>query len=212
MSELAVRERVRKQGWAAPGGAHDRLVQFFKIALPALIGVLLAYLALAPLDRGQEISFLLDKNQVEVARERLRVQSASYRGRDDKGRPFTIDARSAVQASSREPVLDINGMAAQIALTDGPAVIRADHGRYNMDTQKVAVDGPVTFTAAGGYRLKTGDVAVDLNDKVMVGTGGVTGEIPLGHFSANRMIADLDQRKVTLIGDARLHIVQGHLR
>ena len=72
MSELAERERVRKQGWAAPGGTHDVLVRFLKVALPAAIGVLLAYLALAPLSKTQEISFILDKNKVEVAKERIR--------------------------------------------------------------------------------------------------------------------------------------------
>ena len=60
MSEAAVRERVKKQGWAAPGGAHDVIVRLMKIGLPALIGVLTAYLAMAPLQKGPEISFILD--------------------------------------------------------------------------------------------------------------------------------------------------------
>src|SRR5262245_10429287 len=59
MSELAVRDRYRRQGWAAPGGLHDRLIRVLKLALPALIGLLMAYLATAPLTRRQEISFIL---------------------------------------------------------------------------------------------------------------------------------------------------------
>ena len=62
--------------------------------------VLTAYRAMAPLQNGPEISFILDKNKVETTRERMRVQTARYRGQDNQGRPFTLDAASAVQVST----------------------------------------------------------------------------------------------------------------
>lgn len=212
MSELADRERIRKQHWAAPGGTHDEVVRILKIALPVLIGVLMAFLAMAPLSKHQEISFILDKEKVDVAKERMRVQAARYRGQDDKGRPFIITAQSAVQATSRDPIVDVLGMMARIGLESGPATIRADKGRYNIETETVNVTGPVLLTAADGYRLETSDVAVDLDSRMVVGQGRVEGQIPLGRFSANRMTADLENRVVTLNGNARLHIVQGGLR
>src|SRR5215210_7709964 len=125
MSELAERDRVVKRGWAAPGGAHDYLIRGMKLLLPAAVGVMLAYLLLSPLSRKAEISFRLDKKEVEVAPERLKIQSAQYRGTDNKGRPFVIDAASAVQATSKEPVVEIGGMAAQIMLAEGMATLRA---------------------------------------------------------------------------------------
>jgi lipopolysaccharide export system protein LptC len=212
MSELAVRERLRKQGWAAPGGAHDYLVRFLKLALPVSIGVLFAYLILAPLSKTEEISFILDKNKVAVAEERMRVQAARYRGQDSKGRPFTIDARSAVQATSRDPIVDINGMAARILLENGPATLAANKSRYDMEAEKVAVIGPVLFTAADGYRLQTRDVVVDLNSRTMASNSRVEGRMPLGRFSADRLAANLPDRTVLLTGNARLHIVQAGLR
>lgn len=212
MSELADRERIRKQHWAAPGGSHDEVVRTLKIALPVMIGVLMAFLAMAPLSKNQEISFILDKQKVDVAKERMRVQEARYRGQDDKGRPFMITARSAVQATSRDPIVDILGMRARIALESGPATLKADRGRYNLETETVNVIGPILFTAADGYRLQTRDVAVDLDSRVMATDGRVEGQMPLGRFSANRMRADLESRTVTLTGNARLHIVQGGLR
>ena len=212
MSELAERERVRKQGWAAPGGAHDRVVRLLKLALPVLIGVLMAYLALAPLSSGREISFILDKNKVALAKERMRVQTALYRGQDDRGRPFTIEARSAVQATSRDPIVDVLDMSARIGLESGPATIRADKGRYNLETETVNVIGPILLAAADGYRLETSDVAVDLNSRTIVSDDRVEGRMPLGRFSANRLVADISDRTVTLSGNARLHIVQGGIR
>jgi lipopolysaccharide export system protein LptC len=212
MSEAAVRERIRKQGWAAPGGFHDFLVRFLKLALPMTIGVLMAYLLITPLKKGQEISFILDKNKVEVAKERMRVQAASYRGQDDKGRPFTINAASAVQATSRDPIVDVRGMSAEIRLQDGPATLKAGRGRYNMESEKVDVIGPIIFTAADGYRLETRDVAVDLNNRSLQSRGRVDGWMPLGRFTATGMVASLPEKRVVLTGRAHLHIVQGGLR
>jgi lipopolysaccharide export system protein LptC len=212
MSEAAVIERRRKQGRAAPGGVHDRTMRFLKLALPAAIGMLLAYLALAPLRKGPEISFILDKTKVDFAQERMRVESARYRGQDNAGRPFTIDAASAVQATSQDPIVDIQTMSAAIRLDRGPATIRADKGRYDMEAQKVDVIGPILLTGADGYRLSTRDVSVDLGEQRMSSRGRVEGQIPIGRFQADRMSADLPSRQVTLSGRARLHIEQGALR
>ena len=215
MSEptLPVRRLDRdRNSWAKPGSFHDHLVGFLKIALPAAVGVLLAYLALAPLSKGPEISFLLDKNKVETAREHMRVQSAQYRGQDSYGRPFLISAQSAIQARSTDPVVDISAMAAQIGLDGGPARIEADRARYDMSAQHVDVAGPILFTAADGYRLRTRDVLVDLNQRTLQSRAPVEGEMRLGSFRADRFRADLNSREVVLDGRARLHIVQGALR
>lgn len=212
MSELAVAERHKKQLWAAPGGFHDKLMALLKLALPAFIGVLLAYLVLAPLARRQEISFILDKNKVDVASERMRVQTAQYRGQDNRGRPFTIAARSAVQPSSRDPVVQIEGVRADIALDDGPGAFTTNRGTYNMETEQVAAIGPVLVTAPDNYRLTTHDVTVDLNTRTLQSRGNVRGTMPLGSFSADQLRAGIDTRTVTLNGRARLQIVQGGLR
>jgi lipopolysaccharide export system protein LptC len=212
MSELAVIEQHRKQVWAAPGGFHDKLMTLLKMGLPALIGVLLAYLAVSPLTRSREISFVLDKNRVETAKERMRVQAAQYRGQDDKGRPFTITANSAVQASSRDPLVHINGVKADIQLEDGPAGFTADKGQYNLENEQVAVVGPIVVTGPNNYRLLTNDVTVDLNSKMLQSQKKVQGTMSIGTYAADGMHADLEQRSVTLDGRARLQIVQGALK
>jgi lipopolysaccharide export system protein LptC len=212
MSDAPATPRAVRSGWARPGGAHDYLVKALKVLLPAGVGVLLAYLLLSPLSKDREISFLLDKNKVDVAKERLKVQQAQYRGQDNKGRAFTIDAKSALQPSSADPVVQIQGMAAKIELEDGPATLDADNGRYNMDTQKVDVLGPILFSASDGYRLETRDVAVDMNNQTLNSTSGVQGRIPMGTFTAQKMEVDLHDRRVVLTGRVRLHMVQGAIK
>lgn len=212
MSELAERERRLKRGWAAPGGGHDRLIQIMKLALPALIGVILAFLFFSPLEDKQEVSFLLDKEKVDTAEERLKVTAAQYRGQDNEGRPFLLSARSALQATSADPVVEIGGVRAQIQLDSGPARLDANRARYDMERDHVDVVGPIVLTAADGYRMLTRDVNVDLRARTLRSRGAVDGRMPLGRFSADRLDANLPDRTVVLTGRARLHIEQGAIR
>lgn len=212
MSELADRERGLRRAWAAPGRSHDHVIRFLKIALPAAIGVILAFLAFAPLEDKQEVSFLLDKNKVGRAEESMRVEAAQYRGQDNEGRPFVLNARNALQHSSAVPIVDVNGMSAELDLENGPARLQANQARYNMDTDRVAVPGAVLLTTADGYRLGTSDVLIDLKQRRLAGRGGVQGQMPLGRFSAERLDVDIAERTVTLSGRARVHIVQGGAR
>ncbi|SFO04001.1 LPS export ABC transporter periplasmic protein LptC [Sphingomonas sp. OK281] len=206
-SPVARRVRSARQDWAAPGGSHDRLVAIARLALPTAIGVLAAFLVMAPLTAGGDVSFLLDKNKVDVAQERMKIQAARYRGEDSKGQAFTLDAKSAIQKSSAEPIVQLNQLAAQIQLTDGPANIKANTGRYDMDTEKVQLFGPLNATAAGGYDLKTTNATIDMKARTLESGGAATGTVQQGTFSANKLRANLEERTVTLDGNARLRII-----
>jgi len=212
MSEAAARGREIKQQWAVPGSKHDRIVRIAKVALPAAVGVLVAFLALTPLEDRGDVSFILDKNKVENAPERMRVDVARYVGEDDQGRPFQITARSAVQRSSDLPVVDIAGMLARLWLPQGPVTLVANLARYNLDEQMVRVVGPIRVTGPDGYRLNTSDVTIDLKQRMVTSSGRVHGEMRLGQFSAGRLRADLGERTIILDQGARLKIVQGAVR
>ena len=201
-----------KQRWAQPGSAHDRLVRWSKVALPSAVGVLIAVLALAPLDKKSDVSFILDKKKVENAPERMRVESARYTGTDNKGQMFTMIANRAIQPSSDVPIVAIEGMLARLNLEQGPLLIAANRGRYNLDTQKVAIDGPVRVVGGDGYKLATRDVLVDLKQRQVASSGPVAGSMRLGQFQAGQLHANLGDRTVVLDGGARLKIVQGTVR
>lgn len=212
MSDAATRERVIKQDWAEPGSRHDRLVRLAKLALPVGALGLLALLAISPFDQRSEVSFILDKKKVDAAEERMRIDAARYTGEDNLGRRFSISAKSAVQPSSDEPIVAIEGMAARLDLPEGPLGIVADHGRYDLDRQTVRIDGPVRVAGPNGYRLETSDVSVNLKTRQLASAGAVTGAMKLGSFSAGHLVADLGDRRVALTGGARLKIVQGTVR
>lgn len=198
MSEAAVQERVRKQGWAAPGGLHDFLVRFLKVALPAAIGVLLAFLALAPLNRGRDISFLLDKNKVELTKDRLRVDQARYRGQDDKSRPFLLSAENAAQAGGGETIVTIQNIQAQLRLDTGLATVAAPRARYDLEAQTVAMAGPVRFQDDQGYRLAAGASMLDLGTQILTSREPATLLAPDGRRVETRSArVDLNTRRIT---------------
>jgi len=211
MTTQADRMRNRRQAFAAPGGSFDRIIRWLAIGLPALVGVVTAMMLIAPLaDRG-EVSFLLDRNKVAIAEDRLRVDNAMYRGQDGHGRPFSLVAGEAVQQSARVPQVDMQDLVARILLPDGPAVLAAPAGRYAIDDEQVAIPGLVEFTAADGYSMNARNVTIDLTEQSLFGNGRVEGAIPAGTFSANSIRADLVARTLTLDGDARLRMVPGRL-
>ena len=212
MAEADTSGRDVKQRWAEPGSGHDRIVRWTKIALPSAVGVLIAVLALAPLDRKGDVSFILDKKKVQSAPERMRVEAARYTGTDDKGRQFVMVANRAIQRSSDTPLVDIRGMLARLNLDQGPMIIAANQGRYNIDTQRVAIDGPVKVAGANGFKLNTSNVIVDLKERQLASQGPAEGAMRLGQFRAGEVHADLADRTVVLDGGVRLKIVQGAVR
>ena len=204
--------RSARQRFAAPGGSHDKVVSFLAKALPMGIGVIAALMIVTPLSPRGEVSFLLDRNKVQVINERLSVDNAMYRGADAQGRPFSLTAGEAVQRSGREGIVRMQDLVARILLDGGPASVRAEAGQYDIRDELVSIPGEVRVTASDGYSMMARGVSVDIPEKRMVGSGGVSGAVPAGTFSANRLEADLEARTVSLAGNARLNMIPGKLR
>lgn len=204
--------RSDRQHWAAPGSAHDHLIAVLRIVLPAAVGVVAALMVFLPLTTGGNVSFVLDKNKVEVSKERLKVQSATYRGQDDKGQPFELTAESAIQKSNAQPLIGMQKLMAQLKMPDGLATLAAPSGQFNPATQQLDVTGPITFSGPNNYTLESNGAIVDLKTKTMNGSGGVSGTVPQGTFSADSMSADLDNRVVKLDGRVRLRIAPRRAR
>ncbi len=204
--------RSRRQIWAASGSPHDRLIRLLQVALPACVGALIAVLLFAPFGHRSEIGFLLAKDRIAVSPQRMRVVAARYTGTDAEGRPFSLTAADAVQHSNEDPVVRMRDLSAMIVMADGPATLAADDGSYDPRTDQVMIDGPLRFVAADGYRLDTGDVTINLGRRELSSGRAVVGDLPVGHFSADSIAADLASRTVRLSGNARLRIDQGVVR
>jgi lipopolysaccharide export system protein LptC len=211
MSAQADLERTQRQRWAMPGGTHDRVIRGMRVILPSIIGILLAVLAFSPFTGTQELSFVLDKDGVDLSRERMRLVEALYRGEDSKGRPFSLRAGSAVQKTSATPVLEMTSLSANMVLDDGPASIVAQRGSYNLNKETMRVNGPLAVESAG-YDMVVSNVELSLKDRSMQSFGPVSGRTKVGTFKAGRLSANLDTRVVRLEGGVHLRIDQNAVK
>lgn len=212
MSEAALRNRAAKRRWAEPGSRHDRLIRLAKIVLPLGGAALLALLAISPFEREGDVSFILDKKDVDRAEERMRIESARYVGEDSSGNRFVIRAERAIQPTSDQPLVNIENMRARLELDNGPVAMAALKGQYDLDRKLIAIAGPIHVAGPDGYDLRTRDVTVDLGEHRLRSSGPVSGRLELGEFEAGRISADLDSRIVRLDGGVRLKIRQGAVR
>lgn len=205
MASLAAPAQLtRRQRAALPGSARDRVFGVLKWLLPLAASVLLATIVIVPLSKVQEFSFLLAKDKVAMARERLRLDNAIYRGETMKGEAFTISAAGAVQRTSAVPVVELRTLTARLALGDGPATVVAPAGRYFMESDRLQISGPVTLDSPAGYSLDSATVDIDINTRVVATDAPVTGALPLGTFRAGRLRADIQGRNVVLSGGVHL--------
>jgi lipopolysaccharide export system protein LptC len=212
MSELADRERTMRQLFAAPGGRHDRLIRLLRVLLPSVIGVLLALLVVAPFSNSREMSFVLAKDEVNLARERMRLTDARYRGEDSRGRPFVLRGGSAVQKSSTEPIIRLYDLSGRMQMASGPAMLSAGQGYYNMDTERVRVEGPMSYVGGDGFSMTANNVEFAMKTRQVESFGPVNGATKVGTFRAGKLRADIDARVVRLEGGAHLRIDQNAIR
>ena len=89
-------------------------------------------------------------------------------------------------------------MFARLNQEQGPVLIAANNGRYNLDTQQVAIDGPVKVAGGDGFRLMTSNVIVDLKGRQLATRGPAEGATRLGQFRASRVRADLGSHTVVM--------------
>lgn len=206
---LARSDLTARQHAARPGSPHDALMGVLKWLLPAMALAVLAAIIIWPLTKVSEFSFLLAKDKVGVAAERLRIDNAIYRGETERGEAFTISAAGAVQRSSAVPIVELKQLKATLGMAEGPAKVTAPSGRYFIEKDRLQVDGPVRLDSAAGYTLDSETVDIDLGTRQVTTAKPVTGTLPIGNFSAGNFEGDITGRRLVMGGGAHLRIHQG---
>lgn len=202
-SSLSPRQRA-----ALPGSRHEALMGQLKWLLPALAGLLALAILVWPLVAAQEFSFLLAKDQVAVAPERLKVTRAEYRGKTAAGEAFSIIAGTALQRASADPVVELSRLSASIDDREGPSRVTAPKGRYFIEEDRLEVSGPVQLRSDGGYRIDAATVQVDMKRRTIRTDAAVSGATPIGDFRANSLSGDLAGKRITMVGNVHLRIDQ----
>ncbi|MBV1691919.1 LPS export ABC transporter periplasmic protein LptC [Novosphingobium sp. G106] len=196
-----------RRAFALPGGSHDHTLRVLSIALPFAIGLMAAIMLLDPLRHRPEVSLLIDRHKVPSVGKRFAVASASYRGRDARGRTFSISVENAEQETLSPPIVRMTGLIAAIDLESGPAKVTALSGDYDYAENTLQIPGQAVFVAPDDLKLTSSRTAIDLRAQRVVASGPVAGKTAIGTFSADAMELDLEGRTMALIGRARLRMI-----
>lgn len=194
---------------ALPGCQRELLLGTLGRFLPGAAGVVVAVMVVWPMFPHNSVSFLLDRNKVQVTENRMLIQRAAYRGKDNEGRPFELSAQDAVQHSAQDQLVRMNQLIGTIALNDGPARLEAAQGNFDIAREQLTVPGQLRFQHAGGYDMHANQVVIDVRHQTVQSKGSASGLIPSGDFSGDHMYADLDKHTVRLEGRARLRMTPG---
>ena len=206
MTAAAEQLQRTRRAWALPGSRHDKFVRLAKRGFPLAALLILDAGLIWPLTQKREFSFILSKDRVDMAGDRMRLGEAVYRGEDSFGRPFVIRADSGVQQSSADPRVVLQGLRARMTMDEGMAIVTAPRGIYDLDAERLLVRGPVRIGRQDGYRLVTSDVAVDIPTRKIIGRGRIVGAHPMGTFAADRLDADISDRSLVLTGNVKMRI------
>lgn len=188
-----------------PGSPLDRRIALLKRALPVSAAALFVIVLAMTFSQTNELSFMVSRDKVQPANERIRAEDSVYRGVDQSGRPFSVRAGSAIQRSAAVAEVELTGISATMALPNGPAVIAAPSGRLELGSSLLTVAGPVNAKQAG-FTIGSGAVTIDLTRGTAASNLPVAGRIPIGAFRAGGLTADIGAESVTLTGGVALRI------
>lgn len=205
ISVMVSSDQLIGRRWALAGSHHDRIIHILRIILPIGIFIVIVLMVITPLIGRKDLSFVLSRDHIATTKERMNLRKAIYRGHDDRKRAFELRAESAIQPDSSNPQLWLTDLIAEIQLDSGPATVKAPHGRYNMDTNILIIDGPTELVMANGYHVNGRDVTIDLDKRLITSNRPVTGRTPTGSFQGENINVDLINGTATLEGRTHTH-------
>ena len=202
MSEDA-RERIAPATRISRWRDRSRGVRRLRWVLPAVMGALV--LAVAGWIAVRAV--MADLRSDRAAAGGLHMTNPRFFGRDEAGRAFTLQAGEAVR-DARDPdrvtltrpnlVLDYGGVR--------PSTVSGARGVYLQSARRLNVTGGVRVDDGRGARLNSPDAVVDTRTGDVQGSGGVTGESPLGRFQASSYLVSGKGARVAFNGGVRARL------
>ena len=203
---LAVESRSRARLPPSPGGLARRrwVITATKFLLPAGALLLLASLALWPeFDRASEKRLSMRGFGATV--DGARVRNARYNGLDQRGRPFTVTAVTAIQRDPEQVVLDTP--IADMTLENGTWLnLRAEKGVFMRKAEQLDLSGNVVLYRDDGMTLTTASATVEIKAGAASSAEPTHVEGPFGTLDAAGFITLDKGAAIQFWGPARVEL------
>ncbi len=182
---LASAAIARNRRPPSPRGIARRrwAVRWSKRLLPVVALALLSTLALWPeLDREAEQARQAS-HRAGADADAARLIDARYRGVDERGRPYTITADTAIQVSPER--VDLTNPVGDALLQNGTwLMLSAKTGVYMQHLGQLDLQDNVTLYRADGTTMKSRTATMDLKQGAAAGNETVHAEGPFGTLDA----------------------------
>ena len=182
---LAVVSRRGKRHVPTRGGLARRrwLINTSKFVLPAAAVVLLASIALWP-----EFNEAADKARFVYnglrAMDGARLTNAHYRGIDERGRPYTVTAATAVQRDAEQ--VDLTVPNADMTLENGTWInVKSKRGVFMRKAQQLDLSDDVVLYRDDGTTMTTSSASVEMKAGAASGAAPTHVEGPFGTLDAS---------------------------
>lgn len=186
----------------------SRVIRVLKYGLPAIALFLAITLLVWP-----HLTFKLGpfEAKIDLQDNRLRMRDLRYEGKDDRGRPFVVNAATAVETRAEPREVELEQLKAELKLSRGYVLARSDHGFYYEAEKRLDVWGNVQIFDPSGYEFRGRSAIVNLRDSLVLADEPVEGQGPIGTINGNAAaISEKGQHiylyrgvKATLYPDAR---------
>jgi lipopolysaccharide export system protein LptC len=179
------------------------MVTVSKYLLPTLALVLLSSIALWPeLERGRDQARVAYKRMASSV-DQAQVRDAKYHGVDEKNRPYTVTAATAVQVSPER--INLTVPKGDVTLESGSwMMLQADDGVFMQHQNLLDLQGHVFLYRDDGSTMRTASATVDLKTGAATSAQPVHAEGPFGTLDAQGFTLTDKGAVVQFPGPARL--------
>jgi lipopolysaccharide export system protein LptC len=163
-----------------------RAVQLAKRVLPLAAFAALALVALWPQIAGIEegVRVAYRKPSLDVPAGAASVVEPRFQGTDERGRPYTVSADSALQPAGSETI-ELARPRGDVTLEDGAWVLlESATGSFRRDTRMLGLVGEVALFHDSGFEVRTEAAEVDLRAGTARGDRPVAAQGPAGTLDA----------------------------
>lgn len=199
---------ARVRTTASEAMRYSRFVTLMKKVLAAgaflIIFAVLAFFFIERQPRGLQLAY----EKLGRVQNDLTMMKPRLTGADAKGNPFVITAERAVQDVHDARKATLSNMEADLALDGGDWLnARARHGKVDMDTGQLELDGGIDVYSGKGYELHSASASANLKQSVIHGHEPVTGQGPSGTLRADGFHADRATNLLTLTGHVQMTVL-----
>ena len=190
--------------------ARSRLVRRLRVAFPVLALILIAAFVFNTQSNTVDQAFLDDFEDISAATDELRMANPRFAGIDDKGNPFEITARAAMQDPAARDIVELEKPRAVQGGGEEKTVVTAENGTYKSEANILELKDGVELEhelPSGVYVFRTPTATVSIKDELVTSDTGVGGIGPDGAgLKADKMKAYNGEGRVVFEGNVSMRI------